>query len=164
MSLAYGIFGDQINPFTSSLTTAQLPLPPQSSYPPVSANMSANLPAQPPALPGSGQGVGMPLPPPRPPLSLASPGATGVGAGPMPAPGSMPPGATAGGFGNPFGGMMGNGLNNHALTLMALGAGIAQGGIGRGQGIRAHALIDTRTWPKVSTSERTFLGRHAVRW
>jgi len=33
---------------------------------------------------------------------------------------------------NGIGGTLAQGLNNHALTLMALGAGIAQGGLGRG--------------------------------
>ncbi|HEY0421077.1 MAG TPA: hypothetical protein VGC80_16295, partial [Acetobacteraceae bacterium] len=37
-----------------------------------------------------------------------------------------------------------NGINNHALTLMALGAGIAQGGVGRGLAAAATAAEGER--------------------
>jgi hypothetical protein len=59
-----------------------------------------------------------------------------------PAPSAPPPGGGAGSWGGSWGGLGGavqglaNGvadaINNHPLTLMALGAGIAQGGVGRG--------------------------------
>jgi hypothetical protein len=52
-----------------------------------------------------------------------------------PAPGSAAPAPPA----SPWDGIA-NGFNSHALTLMALGAGIAQGGVGRGLADAAAAL------------------------
>jgi hypothetical protein len=60
------------------------------------------------------------IPPVQPPIFLSPPDEAGA----APAP-------SAGALGN-FGQSLANGINNHALTLMALGAGIARGGIGQG--------------------------------
>jgi hypothetical protein len=56
------------------------------------------------------------IPPAQPPIFLATPNPAGAAPAPLPS-----------AWDN-----FANGVNNHALTLMALGAGIAQGGVGRG--------------------------------
>ncbi len=67
------------------------------------------------------------IPPAQPPIFLSPPD-------PADAP-EQPAG--------PWGSLV-NGINNHALTLMALGAGIAQGGVGRGLADAATAAATER--------------------
>jgi hypothetical protein len=69
-----------------------------------------------PNAPASGP---LSIPPAQPPIFLSPPDQ------------SAAPAQPAGSLGN-FGQSLANGINNHPLTLMALGAGIAQGGVGKG--------------------------------
>jgi len=62
----------------------------------------------------------------------------------LPIPPALPagPGGTVSPASNPLGSVgdaITNGISNHALTLMALGAGIAQGGVGKGLAAAATA-------------------------
>jgi hypothetical protein len=99
-----GIFGDNFLSLLSPLATAQYrPTP------------SATFPNPPAPAPGP-----LAIPPATPPIFLSRPDQSGA------AP-AQPPGALGS-----LGQGLANGINNHALTLMALGAGIAQGGVGRG--------------------------------
>jgi hypothetical protein len=77
-----------------------------------------------------------PAAPAAPPAPLAIPPAQLPIFSP-PAPGSAAPAQPA----SPWESIA-NGINNHALTLMALGAGIAQGGVGKGLGL-AEAAAQT---------------------
>jgi hypothetical protein len=67
------------------------------------------------------------IPPAQPPIFLSPPAGTAV---------TQPPSAWD---------SISNGINNHALTLMALGAGIAQGGVGRGLAAAATAAEGERS-------------------
>ena len=69
----------------------------------------------------------LPIPPAQPPIFLSPPDPAAA-----PAPPASPWDSLA------------NGINNHALTLMALGAGIAQGGVGRGLAAAATAAEGER--------------------
>jgi hypothetical protein len=71
------------------------------------ATPGATFPNPPAPAPGP-----LPIPPAQPPIFLPPPD----------------PASALGGIGQG----LANGINNHALTLMALGAGIAQGGVGQG--------------------------------
>jgi hypothetical protein len=96
------IFGNYFDPLASPFATAQYQPGPATPFP----NPSASAPPPAPlAIPPA-------LPPSFPPPQAAAP-----------APPAQPPGAWD---------SINNGLTNHALTLMALGGGIAQGGVGRG--------------------------------
>lgn len=101
------LFREFFNPQASALTTAQYMPTPGASFPPAAA--------------------------PTPPAALPPPPDASAPAG---APSFAPSIAnTPGGFGPSIaslGGAMPGMINNHALTLMALGAGIAQGGVGKG--------------------------------
>ncbi len=100
-----GLFGNDPTPYTSPLLTA---------------------PYQPPQLsPFARQAPPAPLaiPPARPPVFYS---------GPDPASAAVPPSGGQSGAMPGLAGTIANGINDHALTLMALGAGIAQGGVGRG--------------------------------
>jgi hypothetical protein len=65
------------------------------------------------------------IPPAQPPIFLSPPDAASA----------TPAGSSGQGLNNG----LANGINNHALTLLALGAGIAQGGVGRGLAAAATA-------------------------
>jgi hypothetical protein len=100
------IFGDNflsaVSPLTSALATAQC----RPSSPATNWN---------PPAPGP-----LAIPPATPPIFLSPPDQAGAApAQPASALGSIGQG-------------LASGINNHALTLMALGAGIAQGGVGKG--------------------------------
>jgi hypothetical protein len=99
-----GIFSDDFQSLLSPFATAQ--------YRPTPA---ATFPNPLPPAPGP-----LSIPPAQPPIFLSPPDPAGAApAQPTSAPGSLGQG-------------LANGINNHALTLMALGAGIAQGGVGQG--------------------------------
>jgi hypothetical protein len=99
-----GIFGDEFLSLLSPLATAQYRPTPGATFP----NQASPAPAPGPLA----------IPPAQPPIFPFDP----AGAGP-----AQPPSGLGG-----LGQGLTNGINNHALTLMALGAGIAQGGVGRG--------------------------------
>jgi hypothetical protein len=103
----YSIFGGLPFPPTSPLSTLAA-----AQYRPTP---SATFPN--PAMPVPGP---LAIPPAQPPIFLSPPDPAAAASAPPPNP--------LGTFGN----TITNGINNHALTLMALGAGIAQGGVGRG--------------------------------
>jgi len=105
-----------------SPATASTPsLPPTAAAPPPG-------PAAPP----------IPLPRPRPPLLLAPPIANPNAIPPA------PPGAPQDPTNNNINPALANPLASHAATLMALGAGIAQGGIGRGLAMASAAADNER--------------------
>jgi len=58
--------------------------------------------------------------------------ADGFYSDPNPATAPLPTGGTAGGILQQLANGLATGINSHPLTLMSLGAGIAQGGVGRG--------------------------------
>jgi hypothetical protein len=97
-----GIFGGNFLSLLSPQATAQYRATPAATFP--------NPPAPGPLA----------IPPATPPIFLSPPDQ----AGPAPA----QPASAVGSIGQG----LASGINNHALTLMALGAGIAQGGVGRG--------------------------------
>jgi hypothetical protein len=78
-----------------------------------------------PAAPAPGP---LSIPPAQPPIFLTPP-----------APAGAAPAQPAGPWDS-----IANGINNHALTLMALGAGIAQGGVGKGLAAAATAAEGER--------------------
>ena len=103
----YSIFGGLQLPPTSplsTLTAAQYRPTPGATFP----NPAA-------AAPGP-----LAIPPAQPPIFLSPPDPSNAAPAPPPNP--------LGSLGN----AITNGISNYALTLMALGAGIAQGGVGRG--------------------------------
>jgi hypothetical protein len=115
------IFGDNfvsaISPLTSALETAQYPFrSPATNWNP----------------PGPAPGP-LAIPPATAPIFLSPPDQSGA------AP-AQPPGALGS-----LGQGLANGINNHALTLMALGAGIAQGGVGQGLASAATAAQAERS-------------------
>jgi hypothetical protein len=99
-----GIFGDNFLSLLSPLATAQ--------YRPTPA---ATFPNPPAPAPGS-----LSIPPATPPIFLSPSDQAGFA--------PTQPASALGSLGQG----LASGINNHALTLMALGAGIAQGGVGRG--------------------------------
>ena len=115
----YSIFGGLPFPPTSPLSTLAA-----AQYRPTP---SATFPN--PAAPAPGP---LAIPPAQPPIFLSPPDPANAA--------SAPPSNPFGTFGN----AITNGINNHALTLMALGAGIAQGGVGRGLADAATAAAAER--------------------
>jgi hypothetical protein len=110
-----GIFSDNFLSLLSPFATAQFHPTPVAPFP--------NAPA-----PGP-----LSIPPAQPPIFLSPPDSpAATPAQPASAVGSMGPGSTSG-------------INNHALTLMALGAGIAQGGVGKGLAAAATAAEAERS-------------------
>jgi hypothetical protein len=108
-----GIFGENFLSLLSPLATAQFRPTPSATFP----NSAAG--AAPPAP--------LSIPPAQPPIFLSPPDPAGAAPSqPTSALGSIGQG-------------LANGINNHALTLMALGAGIAQGGVGRGLALASTA-------------------------
>ncbi len=106
-----GIFSDNFLSLLSPLATAQYRPTPAATFPN-------------PAAPAPGP---LAIPPATPPIFLSPPDPAGAApAQPASALGDLGQGLT-------------NGINNHALTLMALGAGIAQGGVGRGLALASTA-------------------------
>jgi hypothetical protein len=99
-----GIFGDDFLSLLSPFATAQYRPTPGATFP----NQAATAPA-----PGP-----LSIPPAQPPIFFSAPDPAGA----APAQPASPLGSIGQG--------LTNGINNHALTLMALGAGIAQGGVG----------------------------------
>jgi hypothetical protein len=98
------LFREFFDPQASALTTAQYTPTPGAGFPPAPSAAPSAAPLPPDASAPSGPA----LPPAAAPGSAFGPGLANLA-------GALP-------------GMM----SNHALTLMALGAGIAQGGIGKG--------------------------------
>jgi hypothetical protein len=112
-----GIFGDDFLSLLSPLATAQYRPTPGATFP----NQAAPAPGP------------LAIPPAQPPIFLSPPDPAGTAPAQPAAPlGSIGQGLT-------------NGINNHALTLMALGAGIAQGGVGRGLAAAATAAEAERS-------------------
>jgi len=110
-----GIFGDDFLSLLSPFATAQYHPTPSATFPS-------------PAAPAPGP---LSIPPAQPPVFLSPPDPAGAApAQPASALGSTGPSINNG---------LANGINNHALTLMALGAGIAQGGVGKGLAAAAAA-------------------------
>ena len=110
-----GIFGDDFLSLLSPLATAQYRPTPSATFPN-------------PAAPAPGP---LSIPPAQPPVFLSPPDPAGAApAQPAGALGSIGPSINNG---------LTSGINNHALTLMALGAGIAQGGVGKGLAAAAAA-------------------------
>src|SRR5580704_10932643 len=114
-----GIFGDEFLSLLSPLATAQYRPTPGATFP----NQAAAAPAPGPLA----------IPPPPPPVFLSPPDLAGAA-----------PAQPASGLGG-LGQGITNGINNHALTLMALGAGIAQGGVGRGLALASTAAEAERS-------------------
>jgi hypothetical protein len=112
-----GIFGDNFLSLLSPLATAQYRPTPAATFPN-------------PAAPAPGP---LSIPPATPPIFLSPPDPAGAA--------PAQPAGPLGGIGN----AITSGINNHALTLMALGAGIAQGGVGRGLAAAATAAEAERT-------------------
>jgi len=110
-----GIFGDDFLSLLSPLATAQYRPTPSATFPN-------------PAAPAPGP---LSIPPAQPSVFLSPPdpagGAPAQSAGAL---GSIGPSINNG---------LAGGINNHALTLMALGAGIAQSGVGKGLAAAAAA-------------------------
>jgi hypothetical protein len=106
-----GIFSDNFLSLLSPLATAQYRPTPTATFPN-------------PAAPAPGP---LPIPPAQPPIFLSPPDPAGAA--------PAQPTSAFGGIGN----AITSGINNHALTLMALGAGIAQGGVGKGLAAAATA-------------------------
>jgi hypothetical protein len=115
----YSIFGGLQFPPTSPLSTlaaAQYRPVPGATFP----NPAASAPG-PLAIPSA-----------QPPIFLSPPDPSNAASAPPPNPlGSL-------------GSAITNGISNHALTLMALGAGIAQGGVGKGLADAATAAAAER--------------------
>jgi hypothetical protein len=86
-------------------------------------------------FPNQGAPAPLSIPPAQPPNFPALPDAAA-----SPAPAASPWNSIGQGINNGIN----NGLTNHALTLMALGAGIAQGGIGHGLALAATAAESER--------------------
>jgi len=103
----YSIFGGLQFPPTSPLSTLAA-----AQYRPTPG---ATIPNPAAAAPGP-----LAIPPAQPPIFLSPPDPSNAAPAPPPNP--------LGSLGN----AITNGISNYALTLMALGAGIAQGGVGRG--------------------------------
>jgi hypothetical protein len=103
-----GIFGDDFLSLLSPFATAQYRPTPAATFPN-------------PAAPAPGP---LSIPPAQPPIFLSPPDPTGAA--------PAQPAGVLGGLGPSINNGLANGINNHALTLMALGAGIAQGGVGKG--------------------------------
>ena len=122
---------DDFNPPYSSPGGLQFPASsplswlPAAQYRPPSATTFPN-----PAAPVPGP---LAIPPAQPPIFLSPPDPAGAAA-------AQP----ASGWGS-IGQGLANGINNDALTLMALGAGIAQGGVGRGLAAAATAAEAERS-------------------
>jgi hypothetical protein len=112
-----GTFGDSFLSLLSPLATAQYRPTPTAAFPS-------------PAAPAPGP---LAIPPAQPPIFLSPPDPAGA------APDQ--PTSALGSIGN----AITSGINNHALTLMALGAGIAQGGVGRGLAAAATAAEAERS-------------------
>jgi hypothetical protein len=110
-----GIFGDTFLSLLSPSATAQYRTTPAATFP--------NAPT-----PGP-----LSIPPAQPPIFLSPPDPAGAA--------STQPASTLGNVGQG----LANGNNNHALTLMALGAGIAQGGVGKGLAAAATAAEAERS-------------------
>jgi hypothetical protein len=107
------IFDDDFLSLLSPLAMAQYRPTPAATFPDSAAPAPGPLstpPAQPPILLS---------PPPDP-------------AGTTPTQSASASGSSGPDINNGINNGLANGLNNHALSLMALGAGIAQGGVGRG--------------------------------
>ena len=115
----YSIFGGLPFPPTSPLSTLAA-----AQYRPTPSATFPNPAAAPPGP--------LAIPPAQPPIFLSPPDPAAAAPAPPPNP-----------FGT-FGSAITNGINNHALTLMALGAGIAQGGVGRGLADAATAAAAER--------------------
>jgi hypothetical protein len=108
-----GILGNYFGPLPPHFATAQYQPTPGATFPDPFPSASPSAPrASPPALP-----------PGSPPPQVAAAAAP-----------AQPLGAW-----DRLGQGIGNGLSNHAMTLMALGAGIAQGGVGRGLALAGQA-------------------------
>jgi hypothetical protein len=115
----YSIFGGLQFPPSSPLSTLAA-----AQYRPTPGAMFPNPAA---AAPGP-----LAIPPAQPPIFLSPPDPSNAASAPT---------------SNPFGSIgsaITNGISNHALTLMALGAGIAQGGVGRGLADAATAAAAER--------------------
>ncbi len=115
----YSIFGGLQFPPASPLSTlaaAQYSPTPGATFP----NPAA-------AAPGP-----LSIPPAQPPIFLSPPDPSNAA--------SAPPSNPFGSLGN----AITSGISNHALTLMALGAGIAQGGVGKGLADAATAAATER--------------------
>jgi hypothetical protein len=111
-----GIFGDDFLSLLSPFATAQYHPTPSATFPDAAAA----------SAPGP-----LSIPPAQPPIFLSPPDPAGTApAQPAGASGSIGPSINNG---------LASGINNHALTLMALGAGIAQGGVGKGLAAAAAA-------------------------
>jgi hypothetical protein len=106
-----GIFSDNFLSLLSPLATAQFRSTPSATFPN-------------PAAPAPGP---LAIPPAQPPIFLSPPDPAGTA--------PAQPTSAMGSIGN----AITNGINNHALTLLALGAGIAQGGVGKGLAAAAAA-------------------------
>jgi hypothetical protein len=115
----YSIFGGLQIPPTSPLATLAA-----AQYSPTPGATFPN-----PAAPAPGP---LAIPPAQPPIFLSPPDPSNAA--------SAQPSNPFGSLGNAFA----NGISNHALTLMALGAGIAQGGVGRGLADAATAAAAER--------------------
>ena len=127
-----GIFSDNFLSLLSPLATAQYRPTPAATFssPAASApgpNPLAIPPATPPIFLPPLAPAHLPIPPAQPPIFLSP--SDPAGAAPA------QPASATGSIGNAFT----NGISNHALTLMALGAGIAQGGVGKGLAAAATA-------------------------
>jgi hypothetical protein len=130
---------DNFNPFNPQYFSPGSPQSPSipswlpaASYRPPRASVFPS-----PPVPGP-----LSIPPAQPPIFLSPPDQ--VGAAPT------QPASSSGNFGQ----SLANGINNHALTLMALGAGIAQGGIGQGLASAATAAQAERS---LQTQQVNFL-------
>jgi hypothetical protein len=113
-----GIFGDDFLSLLSPFATAQYRPTPAATFPNPAASAPGPLsipPAQPPIFPSA---------PDPPELAGAA---------------SAQPAGALGSIGPSINNGLANGINDHALTLMALGAGIAQGGVGKGLAAAASA-------------------------
>src|ERR1700692_4281497 len=113
----YSIFGGPQFPPTSPLSTLAA-----AQYRPTPGATFPN-----PAAPGP-----LAIPAAQPPIFLSPPDPSHAASAPPPHP-----------FGSPARPLP-NGISNHALPLMALGAGIAQGGVGRGLADAATAAAAER--------------------
>jgi hypothetical protein len=114
--------------FADPNAPTSLPLPGTPGFPPLQFNRPA-WPPLPQSLPSAAP-TAPAIPPARAPIFPAAPAPA---TSPAPAPAAVSP--TTASIGPSFP----NPLTNHAATLMALGAGIAQGGIGRGLAMASSA-------------------------
>jgi hypothetical protein len=121
---------DNFNPFNPQYLTPGGPqspgipswLPAAGYRPPLASAFSS------PPAPGP-----LSIPPAQPPIFLSPPDPAGAA--------PAQPGSALGNIGQ----SLASGINNHALTLMALGAGIAQGGVGQGLASAATAAQAERS-------------------